>query len=126
MPRIEPGECTAVLLAAGVGRRLGDSHDGPKVLLDFAGLYAALITALMVKAVLRDGEWAWHASSVEARDMIAFAYLVTVLLFARSSMYGDRAERPGMPRIVSSLFQVTLVALAAQSVIVELCFGTLW
>jgi exopolysaccharide biosynthesis polyprenyl glycosylphosphotransferase len=79
--------------------------------LDFAGLYSALITALMVKAVLRDGEWAWHASSVEARDMIAFAYLVTVLLFARSGMYGDRAERPGMPRIVSSLFQVTLVAL---------------
>jgi exopolysaccharide biosynthesis polyprenyl glycosylphosphotransferase len=81
------------------------------LVLDFAGLYAALITALMVKAVLRDGQWAWHASSVEARDMIAFAYLVTVLLFARSSMYGDRAERPGMPRIVSSLFQVTLVAL---------------
>lgn len=27
----------AILLAAGVGRRLGDSHDGPKVLLEFAG-----------------------------------------------------------------------------------------
>jgi choline kinase len=26
-----------VLLAAGVGRRLSDTHDGPKVLLDFAG-----------------------------------------------------------------------------------------
>jgi exopolysaccharide biosynthesis polyprenyl glycosylphosphotransferase len=81
------------------------------LLLDFAGLYAALITALMVKAVLRDGDWAWHASSVEARDMIAFGYLVTVLLFARSSMYSGRGERPGMPRIVSSLFQVMLVAL---------------
>src|SRR4051812_32683881 len=81
------------------------------LVLDFAGIYAALITALMVKAVLRDGEWAWHASAVEAQSMVAFAYLVTVLLFARSSMYGDRAERPGMPRIVSSLFQVTLVAL---------------
>src|SRR4051812_31689210 len=81
------------------------------LVLDFAGIYAALITALMVKAVLRDGEWAWHASAVEAQSMVAFAYLVTVLLFARSSMYGARAERPGMPRIVSSLFQVTLVAL---------------
>src|SRR4051794_6284179 len=81
------------------------------LVLDFAGLYAALITALMVKAVLRDGEWAWHASAVEAKTMVAFAYLVTVLLFARSSMYGARAERPGMPRIVSSLFRVTLVAL---------------
>ena len=28
---------TAILLAAGVGRRLGHHHDGPKVLLDFAG-----------------------------------------------------------------------------------------
>jgi exopolysaccharide biosynthesis polyprenyl glycosylphosphotransferase len=84
---------------------------GSLLSLDFAGLYAALITALMVKAVLRDGEWAWHASSVEAREMIAFAYLVTVLLFARGSMYAARAERPGMPRIVSSLFQVTLVSL---------------
>jgi choline kinase len=27
----------AIVLAAGVGRRLGDLHDGPKVLLDFAG-----------------------------------------------------------------------------------------
>lgn len=27
----------AILLAAGVGRRLGDTHHGPKVLLDFAG-----------------------------------------------------------------------------------------
>ena len=28
---------TAILLAAGVGKRLGDSHKGPKVLLDFDG-----------------------------------------------------------------------------------------
>lgn len=27
----------AILLAAGVGKRLGDTHQGPKVLLDFAG-----------------------------------------------------------------------------------------
>lgn len=27
----------AILLAAGVGRRLGETHDGPKVLLEFAG-----------------------------------------------------------------------------------------
>ena len=42
--------------------------------LDFAGIYAALFTALMVKAVLRDGNWAWHASSVETRETLAFAY----------------------------------------------------
>ena len=79
--------------------------------LDFAALYSAIFTALMVKAVLRDGDWAWHASSVETQDTIAFAYLVMVLLFARSSMYAERAQRPGLPRIVTSLFQVTLVAL---------------
>jgi exopolysaccharide biosynthesis polyprenyl glycosylphosphotransferase len=79
--------------------------------LDFAAIYAAMFSALMVKAVLRDGDWAWHASSVETADTVAFAYLVTVLLFARSGMYAERAQRPGLPRIVTSLFQVTLVAL---------------
>jgi exopolysaccharide biosynthesis polyprenyl glycosylphosphotransferase len=79
--------------------------------LDFAGLFTALFVALMVKAVLRDGEWAITASLGEARDLVAFAYLVTVLLFARSGLYADRAQRPGLPKIVSSLFQVMLVAL---------------
>src|SRR4051794_40969676 len=79
--------------------------------LDFAGLLAALIVALMVKAVLREHEWAWRTSLEEARNTIAFAYLVTVLLFARSSLYAERAQRPGIARIVSSLFQVTIVSL---------------
>ena len=43
---------------------------------------------------------------------MAFASLVTVLLFARSGLYASRAERPGLSRIVSSLFQVMVVALA--------------
>jgi exopolysaccharide biosynthesis polyprenyl glycosylphosphotransferase len=79
--------------------------------LDFAGLLFALVLALMVKAVLREGEWAWGESLHEARRTIAFAYLVTVLLFARSSLYAERAQRPGLARIVTSLFQVTVVAL---------------
>jgi exopolysaccharide biosynthesis polyprenyl glycosylphosphotransferase len=79
--------------------------------LDFGGLLAALVVALMVKAVLREGEWAWSESLHEARRTIAFAYLVTVLLFARSSLYAPRAQRPGIARIVSSLFQVTVVSL---------------
>ena len=79
--------------------------------LDFTALFAAIFTALMVKAVLRDGEWAWRASTIETQDTIAFAYLVTVLLFARSGMYAERAQRPGLPRIVTSLFQVSVVAL---------------
>jgi exopolysaccharide biosynthesis polyprenyl glycosylphosphotransferase len=79
--------------------------------LDFAGVFAAIFTALMVKAVVRDGNWAWDASFAEAKQSIAFAYLVTALLFARSGLYAERAQRPGLPRIVSSLFQVTVVAL---------------
>jgi hypothetical protein len=79
--------------------------------LDFIGVFAAIYAALMVKAVLRYGEWDWQASYHEARQNVAFASLVTVLLFARSGLYASRAERPGLSRIVSSLFQVTVVAL---------------
>src|ERR687894_1913619 len=78
--------------------------------LDFAGVFAAIFTALMLKAVVRDGNWAWQASLDEAQETVAFAYLVTALLFARSGLYAERAQRPGLPRIVSSLFQVTVVA----------------
>lgn len=81
------------------------------LVLDFACLLAALVTALMVKAVVREGVWAWDASLHEARETVAFAYLVTVLLFARSGLYAERAQRPGIARIVSSLFQVMVVSL---------------
>src|SRR5215203_4155951 len=50
--------------------------------LDFAGVFAAIVTALMVKAVVRDGTWAWSASLEETQESVAFAYLVTALLFA--------------------------------------------
>jgi exopolysaccharide biosynthesis polyprenyl glycosylphosphotransferase len=80
--------------------------------VDFAGLGAALFTALMVKVVITTGHWAWGDALDETRRTLSFAYLVTVLLFARSGLYADRAQRPGLPKIVSSLFQVMLVALA--------------
>jgi len=79
--------------------------------LDLAGLFAAIFTALMIKAAVLDDMWAWSQSWHETKSTIAFAYLVTVLLFARSGLYADRAVRPGLPRIVSSLFQVTVVTL---------------
>ncbi len=60
---------------------------------------------------MREDTWAWAQSWHETKSTIAFAYLVTVLLFARSGLYADRAVRPGLPRIVSSLFQVTVVTL---------------
>ena len=46
---------------------------GSLLALDFVGLFAAIWVALMVKAVVRDGEWAVHASYVEAREKVAFA-----------------------------------------------------
>jgi exopolysaccharide biosynthesis polyprenyl glycosylphosphotransferase len=79
--------------------------------LDFVGVFAAIFTALILKALIRSDVWAWHASFEEAKSLIAFAYLVTALLFARSGVYAERAQRPGLPKIVTSLFQVTVVAL---------------
>jgi exopolysaccharide biosynthesis polyprenyl glycosylphosphotransferase len=78
--------------------------------VDFVGVYAAILTALVLKGAILDGV---DLSAVmhETRHTVAFAYLVTVLLFARSSLYAGRAERPGLARIVACLFQVTVVAL---------------
>ena len=52
---------------------------------------------------------------VQAREttehFLPFAYLLTALLFARSGLYAQRALRPGLSRIVGSLFEVAFVAL---------------
>ncbi|CAA9471997.1 MAG: Undecaprenyl-phosphate galactosephosphotransferase [uncultured Solirubrobacteraceae bacterium] len=80
-------------------------------LLDFAGIFAAILSALMVKALLRDPNLAWHESLAETRDTVALAYLVTALLFARSGLYSHRTQRPGLPKILSSLFWATVVVL---------------
>ncbi|HKG40095.1 MAG TPA: sugar transferase [Conexibacter sp.] len=82
--------------------------------LDFAGVWAALFTALLLKAVLKGGfdvGEAAHYASGQTRDSLAFAYLLTILLFARSDLYAERSRRPGLTRIVASLFQVMVVAL---------------
>jgi exopolysaccharide biosynthesis polyprenyl glycosylphosphotransferase len=81
------------------------------VAIDLGGVVAATFTALALKAALRgqlDVGDAWQGT----KDIAAFAGLLTVLLFARSGLYAGRAERPGLTRIVASLFQVTIVALA--------------
>jgi exopolysaccharide biosynthesis polyprenyl glycosylphosphotransferase len=82
--------------------------------LDFAGVWLALFTALLLKALIK-GEHSLTSgvelASGQTRDYLAFAYLLTVLLFARSDLYADRPRRPGLTRIVTSLFQVTVVAL---------------
>jgi exopolysaccharide biosynthesis polyprenyl glycosylphosphotransferase len=89
-------------------RRLG--RIGSLLAIDFAGVYAAIFTALLIKAEVRGGP-SVGAVLHETRRTVWLAYLVTVLLFARSSLYANRAERPGLARIVASLFQVTLLTL---------------
>ncbi|MFI5037830.1 MAG: sugar transferase [Solirubrobacterales bacterium] len=78
--------------------------------LDFAGVALAIFTALMLKAVVRDHAQLSPALH-ETERILAFAYLLTALLFARSGLYAERAQRPGLSRIVGSLFQVAFVAL---------------
>jgi exopolysaccharide biosynthesis polyprenyl glycosylphosphotransferase len=90
-------------------RRLG--RVASLLAIDFFGVYAAIYTALMVKWVLVHDSFNWEAAATEARDYTPFAYLVTALLFARSGLYAERAQRPGLPRIVSSLFQTMVVSL---------------
>jgi exopolysaccharide biosynthesis polyprenyl glycosylphosphotransferase len=95
------------LLRMETARRLG--RIATLLALDFVGVYAAILTALSIKAAARD-QLDWGVVLHETRRTVAFAYLVTVLLFARSGLYANRAERPGLSRIVAALFQVMLAA----------------
>jgi exopolysaccharide biosynthesis polyprenyl glycosylphosphotransferase len=79
--------------------------------IDFFGVYMAIITALWLKAGMLTADWRVNLQAQQTRELFDFAFLLTVLLFARSGLYSMRGERPGMSRIVSSLFQVALVAL---------------
>ena len=82
--------------------------------LDFVGLFLAIFTALCLKAWglgALDGV-AVSESLHQTEDLVSFAFLVCALLFARSGLYSGREQRPGLTRIVASLFQTTLVALA--------------
>jgi exopolysaccharide biosynthesis polyprenyl glycosylphosphotransferase len=78
--------------------------------LDLLGLFGAIWTALAVKAILRDSYHA-HAVFSDATEFLAFAYLVMVLLFARAGLYGSRETRPGLARVIATLFQVTVICL---------------
>lgn len=78
--------------------------------LDAAGVYAAILVALCVKALVKD-KWDFEGATTQAYHFATFAVLLTTLLFARSGLYADRASRPGLRAVVSSLFWVMVVAL---------------
>ncbi len=78
--------------------------------LDYIGVVGALYTALALKLAVRGG-FSFVVAWDETRQWIAFAYLVTVLMFARADLYADRPRRPGLGGIAAALFQTTIVAL---------------
>ncbi len=80
------------------------------LVLDFIGVVGALFTALMLKLAVHDNlnaGLAWQ----DIKHWIAFAYLMTVLAFARVDLYAERTRRPGLTRIATALFQATVIAL---------------
>jgi exopolysaccharide biosynthesis polyprenyl glycosylphosphotransferase len=81
------------------------------LILDYVGIFGAILLALSLKAVILTPGTPISAQIDGTQEIAPFAYLLTVLLFARSGLYGERSTRPGLTKIVSSLFQVTVVAL---------------
>jgi exopolysaccharide biosynthesis polyprenyl glycosylphosphotransferase len=81
------------------------------LVLDYIGVVGALYTGLALKQLVKNGHLNHAAAWSATRHWTAFAYLVTVLMFARADLYADRPRRPGLARIVSALFQATVIAL---------------
>ena len=61
------------------------------LILDLVGIGLAIFTALVIKAAVLGEVNATQAFS-ESRRILAFSYLLTALLFARSGLYADRAR----------------------------------
>jgi exopolysaccharide biosynthesis polyprenyl glycosylphosphotransferase len=78
--------------------------------LDLAGLFLAIYTALIVKAALRHPDTLGQMWD-QAWDYLPLGGLVMLLLFGRSGLYRERAQRPGLPRVIASLFQTTVAVL---------------
>jgi exopolysaccharide biosynthesis polyprenyl glycosylphosphotransferase len=83
--------------------------------LDLAGLFLAIYTALLVKAALTAPDQVGQMWD-QAKEYFPLGALVMLLLFARSGLYRERAQRPGSARVIASLFQVTLVVLVYATI----------
>jgi exopolysaccharide biosynthesis polyprenyl glycosylphosphotransferase len=80
------------------------------LLLDIAGVYLAIFSALGLKALFQ-GDFAFPEIASTTADFAPLACTVVVLLFAGRGLYGRRESRPGVPQILGALFQATIVAL---------------
>jgi exopolysaccharide biosynthesis polyprenyl glycosylphosphotransferase len=76
--------------------------------LDFAAVCGSLFTATSIKLAFNNG-FTLHNAWVNTDNFLAFAYLLTVLAFARLDLYADRPRRPGLGKIATGLFQATLL-----------------
>jgi FlaA1/EpsC-like NDP-sugar epimerase len=82
------------------------------LVLDFIGVAAALTSALWLKLAVHGHPSLTHAWRIaQQRHWLTFAYLVTVLMFARVDLYADRPRRPGLGKIFSALLLATLIGL---------------
>jgi exopolysaccharide biosynthesis polyprenyl glycosylphosphotransferase len=85
----------AFLLRVATARRLARVIS--LLALDLVGVALAILTALLLKAAVRD-HVQFTPALHETERILAFAYLITALLFARSGLYSERAQRPGLSR----------------------------
>ncbi len=68
--------------------------------LDVVGLFAAIWTALAIRTAIQSPE-ELHLTFGWAKDVAPLACLVMLLLFARSGLYRDRGQRPGVSRVMA-------------------------
>jgi exopolysaccharide biosynthesis polyprenyl glycosylphosphotransferase len=83
------------------------------VFLDVCGLTLGIYAALVIRELYHGADsilWGvlWRAQT----DWLPFLGLVTVLVFWRAGLYGERGHRAGVGRIVGSLALVAVLALA--------------
>jgi exopolysaccharide biosynthesis polyprenyl glycosylphosphotransferase len=78
--------------------------------LDVAGMFLAIWTALAIKTAIVSPD-SLDITFDQTTEVAPLACLVMLLLFARSGLYRDRAQRPGFSKVIASLVQVTLVLL---------------
>lgn len=94
--------------------RLDTMRRGSRIItllaLDAFAVYLAIFTALALKAEVR-AKFEWTTVNHQTQDIVVLATLVTLLLFAKSGLYADRGQRPGLTGIVGSLFQATVLTL---------------
>ena len=62
--------------------------------LDLSGLFLAIYTALLVKAAISSPDQVGQMWA-QAKEYFPLGGLVMLLLFARSGLYRERAQRPG-------------------------------